>query len=163
MEENQSYKHNGGGSGFWFGVIVGVVVTLLFTTKKGREIFRDLTEKGLDKFSDLQESLDRREAEFEEFQESEENDYVEPELIPQEKSVEPPQAQPERPKQEVRHLAKEESPVEKPAAKENGILAQHAHKQTDEPPSAKQSLPVKQAEKKKRIIPRFFNRGVKKN
>jgi gas vesicle protein len=42
------------GNGFLLGVIVGVIVALLFTTKKGREIVKELTEKGLDRFSDLQ-------------------------------------------------------------------------------------------------------------
>ena len=46
--EYRNNNHNGSGlgSGFLLGVIVGVIITLLFTTKKGREIVKELTEKG---------------------------------------------------------------------------------------------------------------------
>jgi gas vesicle protein len=55
--KDENYR-NQGGSGFLIGVVLGGVLTLLFTTKKGREILKDLTEKGLEKFSEIQDSLD---------------------------------------------------------------------------------------------------------
>ena len=55
MEKNNN--HNGHGNGFVPGVIVGVIVTLLFTTKRGREIVKDMAEKGLDKFAELQKAM----------------------------------------------------------------------------------------------------------
>src|SRR5438309_823964 len=67
-------KHNphGGGNGFILGVIVGVVITLLFTTNRGRKVLRVLTEKGFERFSDLQQAFDEEE-------EVGGDDYVEPE------------------------------------------------------------------------------------
>lgn len=55
-------KHNEhhGGNGFLIGVIVGVILTLLFTTAKGRKIFRMLSDEGLDKFADLEKLLDEK-------------------------------------------------------------------------------------------------------
>lgn len=59
--ENKNNQHVSGGNAFILGVIVGVVITLLFTTKKGKEILRVLTEKGLSKFSDMEEIFDDEE------------------------------------------------------------------------------------------------------
>ncbi|MEK7571055.1 MAG: YtxH domain-containing protein [Patescibacteria group bacterium] len=52
MENKQS--SNNLGSGFFLGLIVGVIVTLLFTTKKGRKILHNLTEKSMDKVSTIE-------------------------------------------------------------------------------------------------------------
>ncbi len=41
------------GNGFLFGIIVGVLLTLLFTTKKGRNILKTLADEGVDSISDL--------------------------------------------------------------------------------------------------------------
>ena len=58
-KNNCNHRHQKNhGNGFILGVIVGVILTLLFTTKKGREIVKELTEKGLDKLSDLQGVMD---------------------------------------------------------------------------------------------------------
>ncbi len=67
-------NHNSSGNSFLLGVIVGGIATLLFTTKKGREIARDLAEKGLQKFSELQDNMDEAIV----AEEVEENDYIEP-------------------------------------------------------------------------------------
>ena len=83
------------GNGFLFGVILGAVVTLLFTTKKGREIVKNLTEKGADRLSELQDNIDKAV----EKGEAEESDYLEPEDRPKQ------QIEPEKPKL----LAKEPS------------------------------------------------------
>lgn len=95
-------NNNGNGSGFLLGVLVGVIITLLFTTKKGREIVKDLTEKGLDKFSTLQDVL---EGNFEDEEFDDTNDYVQEEPVKSvsEVPVEPaPQATlPQPPKAEA--------------------------------------------------------------
>jgi len=45
MEDNCKHKS---GAGFTWGVIIGSAFTLLFTTKKGRKILREISEVGLD-------------------------------------------------------------------------------------------------------------------
>lgn len=67
-------KSNNSGNGFLIGLILGSVATLLFTTKKGREIVRDLTEKGVGKLSEIQENIDKAVV----AEEAVENDYLEP-------------------------------------------------------------------------------------
>lgn len=54
-------KHaHGGGNGFLFGVLIGILIALLFTTKKGRKILKSLTEEGMDKFTSLEDLLEKR-------------------------------------------------------------------------------------------------------
>lgn len=72
---------------FFFGILVGVALTLLITTKKGRKILKTLVEEGTDRISrweemlkELEESaveepIDEDEAEEEE---EEEQEYVQP-------------------------------------------------------------------------------------
>lgn len=72
--ENKNNHQNGFGNGFVLGLLIGIVATLLITTKKGREIFRELTEKGLDRFSDLEDRLKESKDLYEEREE--EDDYV---------------------------------------------------------------------------------------
>lgn len=76
MDHNDGHYHNHPGNGFLMGVIVGGVATLLVTTKKGREIIKDLTAKGLDKFSEIQKNLD----DIVDFEEVGGQDYVDPQL-----------------------------------------------------------------------------------
>lgn len=83
MDKNNHNHTNSQGNGFLLGVIVGVIITLLFTTKRGREIVKDLTAKGLDKFGELQKVLDEKKDEFKEVLEQdemleEESEYLEP-------------------------------------------------------------------------------------
>ena len=44
-------------NGFVLGLVVGVLVTLMFTTKKGRQILRALTEEGLSRFTEVEDIL----------------------------------------------------------------------------------------------------------
>lgn len=54
-------KHaHGGGNGFLFGVLIGILIALLFTTKKGRKILKNLTDEGMDKFTSLEDLLEKR-------------------------------------------------------------------------------------------------------
>jgi hypothetical protein len=46
-----------GSNSFVLGVVVGVVLTLLFTTKKGRRVLATLTDEGLSRFSDLEKAM----------------------------------------------------------------------------------------------------------
>ena len=67
---NNKENHHGG-NGFIFGVIVGVAIALLFTTKRGRKVLRVMTdkaEKGFkEKVSEVEEVLE---------EELEGNDFV---------------------------------------------------------------------------------------
>lgn len=78
MEQQQKQQ---GGNGFIFGFILGIIVALLFTTKRGREILRDISEKGIDKLSKL-EALAKQASETTLTEEldafEDEDDYVEP-------------------------------------------------------------------------------------
>ncbi len=84
----QKNQHNGGfGNGFVLGLLIGVVGTLLVTTKRGRELVKEFTEKGMDKFSDFEtkikettENVVRAEEDFEEV--DDESEYVEPQKRP---------------------------------------------------------------------------------
>jgi len=128
MEQRNNHHNNGLGNGFLLGVIVGVIVTLLFTTKKGREIFKELAEKGLDKFSDLEEMMHETTERIDE-----ENDNVKPESRP---------AHPE-PVKEVRHLA--EGPKKEDTKQET---RKEETKKTEEHHSAPEKKPESPIEEK---------------
>jgi hypothetical protein len=51
--ENKSHGPNS----FVIGVAVGVLLTLLFTTKKGRRILATLTDEGLNRFTELEKAM----------------------------------------------------------------------------------------------------------
>lgn len=55
------------------GLLIGVLITLLITTKKGREILRDLMDKIIHKLSKIDESLDKIK---EELPDEENSDYI---------------------------------------------------------------------------------------
>jgi len=77
MENNDNHNHGGSGNGFLLGVIVGVLITLLFTTKRGRAILKDVMEKGVQKFADLEQLMRETEAELEDdFEEEDGDDYI---------------------------------------------------------------------------------------
>ncbi len=76
MDQRET-KQQGGGNGFIFGVIVGVLIALLFTTKKGREILRDVSEKIISKLSKMEQYANQTDDISELFDEiDEEEDYV---------------------------------------------------------------------------------------
>jgi gas vesicle protein len=84
MEDKNNNNQNSG-SGFLLGLVIGSVTTLLFTTKKGRELVKEMTDSALDKFSELQEGLD----EAVDIEELEGDDYIEREERPSQKEEEP--------------------------------------------------------------------------
>ncbi len=71
--EHKDRNHNHG-NGFILGLIIGGVATVLFTTKKGREIVKEITEKGFEKIADLQEGIE----ETVELEEGGKGDYLAP-------------------------------------------------------------------------------------
>lgn len=102
---NQNNQNGNGGGGFLLGVMVGVAITLLFTTKKGREIFKDTVNRALDKVSELQNTVEES-VQFDD-EDIDGDDYIKPEPASNE------------PKKEVRYLANdvsdEAASVSKPA------------------------------------------------
>jgi hypothetical protein len=55
MDKHKDQHNNGG---FVLGLLIGVLVTLAITTKKGRKLLRMVTEEGKDKFSEWDEILE---------------------------------------------------------------------------------------------------------
>ena len=53
-------KHHSSHNGFLFGVLLGVAITLLFTTKKGRRILKSLTDEGLEKVNQWEDLVSRK-------------------------------------------------------------------------------------------------------
>jgi hypothetical protein len=53
-------KNNSGGAGsiFLLGLLIGVLITLVLTTKRGREILKEFMDKTIQKISDLEKSVD---------------------------------------------------------------------------------------------------------
>jgi hypothetical protein len=103
MEDKNNHQHSG--NGFLLGVIVGVLIALLFTTKRGREIFKDVTEKGLEKFQDLEKLIQEHEEKG-----LEEDDVIDGEdYVPSEASTPPPPPP-------VQHVAKAEPEPKKETA-----------------------------------------------
>lgn len=73
MEDKHNHHHPPS-NGFLMGVIVGGIATLLFTTKKGREIVKDLADKGFDKLSEFEKSINQ--SDVEEVLEIQGSDYI---------------------------------------------------------------------------------------
>lgn len=119
MDNKNNYQNNSGfGNGFVLGLLIGVVVTLLITTKRGRELFKELTEKGMDKFSDFEDKLKettadvKREAEeYGDMEEEEGNDYMPEEPRPVKLSEKREQPRPQREEQQVHSQTQKAHPV----------------------------------------------------
>lgn len=139
--EQQQPKQQNGGNGFILGVIVGVMIALLFTTKKGRAILRDITEKGIDKLSSLEDLAKRaNNGKFDEFED--EDDYVKPEPVTTPQPAKAPEsvAKVEEKKEEPKPVAKpapiEPKPEPKPAPKpgpEPKVEAKEEESEQEEP------------------------------
>lgn len=86
MEEaRRQDHHSNSGHAFLLGVVVGVAVTLLFTTKRGRKILKALTDEGMDKIGRWEKVLYRTQSETED-DGATGSDYVPPEgkIVPPE-------------------------------------------------------------------------------
>lgn len=82
-------QKQGGGNGFILGVLLGAAIVLLFTTKKGRAILRDVSDKVINKLSHLDDlankaddKIDLIKEEFAAAFEEEEEEYVKTEPLP---------------------------------------------------------------------------------
>lgn len=78
--EKKSGNNAAIGNGFFFGIVVGVALTLLFTTKKGRKILRMLIDEGADKLTEIEDLLTTQTKEHAvqkaSYQPQEETDYI---------------------------------------------------------------------------------------
>ncbi len=163
MENKNNHNHNNGGNGFLLGVIVGVLATLLFTTKRGRAILKEVMEKGIDKFANLEELM--RETE-DDFDDEEGDDYIPaepietpaPQQVKKETVKKPVEAAPPV-KQELQTKKVEfldEAPVEKETPEEEPVEV----KQEEEKPPARNALQSDAGGKETRVK-RLF-RGLRK-
>lgn len=55
MERKEQQSGLGLSSGFLLGVVVGVIVTLLLTTKRGKKMIKMITEEGMSKMANWEE------------------------------------------------------------------------------------------------------------
>jgi gas vesicle protein len=114
----QDRQHHGGNfsTGFLFGIIVGVVFTLLFSTKKGRAILRELTEEGKDKVADIREYLEsvKEQADDLDLDAIDDDlgvsDYIEKEVIHADAYKEEDESQDLKPQEEKSHERKHVEP-----------------------------------------------------
>jgi hypothetical protein len=125
MEHNNHNQQQNAGNGFLLGVIVGVLLTLLFTTKRGRAIFKEVLERGVEKFANLEELM--RETEYE----ATEEDLLEEEgddFIPA-KPVEIPKPAKKEPEKKSIAEAPERQQVKESIIKENKESTIHEKKE----------------------------------
>lgn len=66
MERREEHSNNWA-SGFLIGVVVGIGLALLFTTKKGRKILKVLTDEGFSRFSKWEDAMGNIPEDDEEF------------------------------------------------------------------------------------------------
>ncbi len=107
MERNSNYNQpqRVSGSGFLLGVIVGVILTLLLITKRGRAILKDILEKGAEKFANLEQLMRETEKNDEEELFSEDDDFIHSEPIDiQEPLQKSPEKKPEATKPEPQEI-----------------------------------------------------------
>jgi hypothetical protein len=93
MDEGRIEKHQGSSlTVFVLGILIGVALTLLFTTKKGRKILRALTDEGMDKISKWEDVLHKvqpqEEEDVDEIMDGEDYVATEPQDLPVEKGPE---------------------------------------------------------------------------
>lgn len=136
--QNKNNSNNAVGNGFLLGVLIGVILTLLITTKKGREILKDLLDRGIEKISNLEDILPTQ---IKPDITEEENDYV--------------KQNPEQIKKEIKFIAtekKENTPADDSPTKEQ--------KSEDKPSETKVAEKGGLKKLNKRL---FFRRGQKKS
>jgi len=53
--DQRDKQHGGLSTGFFLGIVLGVVITLLLTTKRGKRILKLITEEGMNKLSNFED------------------------------------------------------------------------------------------------------------
>lgn len=137
MDQQQKLPQSNDSNGFFLGVIVGAFVTALFTTHKGKEILREITDKSIESWDDVEKALEDMESD--DVDDSPTTEYVTPEE-----------------KREIKYLAQdaeptvvvEESPKTQPEAAKSPVTVEK-----------KQPAP---ASEEKTIKGRRWFRGLKK-
>lgn len=149
-------RRNSGGSlnTFVFGILVGVALTLLLTTKKGRKLLKILTEEGAEKITKWEEML--KAAQEEVVDEDLDEEIVE-ESIEAEDYVEPAEREVEEPAPQ-KTFEKIESVVVPDEKKEPESKKAVSHTQE----KAEKEEPKSEEKETKPKAPRRFFRGVRK-
>lgn len=60
QQKKETEHHGGALNAFILGVVVGVALTLLLTTKKGRRILRSLTDEGMGRLGKLEDVVQKK-------------------------------------------------------------------------------------------------------
>lgn len=76
---NNNGSRGGFFNGFVLGFILGAAVVFLLATKKGKKLFKIITEEGLDKVSDLEELLEEKDEDSPK-EESEVQEIIKPKI-----------------------------------------------------------------------------------
>lgn len=125
MDQQQKLPQSNDSNGFFLGVIIGAFVTALFTTNKGKEILRDITDKSIESWDDVEKALEDMESD--DIHDSPTTEYVTPEEKKEIKYLaqnpEPAVAVEEAPeeKKEVTQPDKVEKKQQAPASEEKTI------------------------------------------
>lgn len=106
-------RNNSGGSSpaFFIGIIIGVLVTLLLSTKKGRKILKVLVDEGVERVSKWEDIVDSLKTQVEEDIELEQEPIMGEEVVQIEETKEPEGAEGTVAKIETQEEAKEEPPL----------------------------------------------------
>lgn len=79
LMHRDNHNNSGHSGGFLLGVLIGVAVTLMLTTKKGRKILKILTDEGMDKLSHWEDIVKDVKGSLEDEDIIDGDDYVVPE------------------------------------------------------------------------------------
>lgn len=136
---------------FVMGILVGVALTLLLTTKKGRKLLKLLTEEGADRISKWEDMLQKAQ------EEAIEEDLEEEEIVESEEYVEPAERQVEetQPEEETapQKTFEKIEPVIAPEEKETAPVRKEKEEKVEQEKEAKEEKPKS---------PRRFFRGARK-
>lgn len=111
---DQRHNNNSTNNGFLLGLLLGIAITLLFTTKRGRRIIHMLTEEGAKKIDNWRDILEATEEDlFEDEGLMDDEPLVDEEVLT--KPVETPEKKFEKPATSPAHTSSREKP--KQAAK----------------------------------------------
>lgn len=167
--ENDNHNHqHANGSGFLLGVIVGVLITLLFTTKRGRIIFKEILEKGVEKFSNLEELMKESSMlDEEDIDEAEGEDFI-PSVpttqpaLPEKKVVEQTQEEKIEPKQAKESTTSKQEEETAPATPPKEEKMPEAESNSEKKSTTKEENPSQpKASTKPKSANRWF-RGIRK-